>query len=107
MEYAVIIFGMLAIGCTCMLFMTITTFNRKMSEVHKSIANLHIKVMGIESDLKVEKRKPKSFQRQRAEASVRKEVVYKVPKKISGDLTMTHSGKSALVQAVLKVKDTE
>ena len=107
MEYAVIIFGLLAIGCTCTLFATITTFGRKMADVHKAIANLHIKVMKIESDMKVEKKKPKILQRQKVEASVRKEVVYKVPKKISGDLTMTHSGKSASVQAVLKVKDTE
>ena len=107
MEYAVIIFGLLAIGCTCMLFATITTFSRKIADVHKAIANLHIKVMGIESDLKAEKKKPKSSQHQRVESSVRKEVVYKVPRKISGDLTMTHSGKSASVQAILKVKDTE
>tara|TARA_B100001094_G_C18077831_1_gene743568 strand:- start:483 stop:806 length:324 start_codon:yes stop_codon:yes gene_type:complete len=107
MEYAIIFFGMLAIGCTCTLFITITTFNRKISEVHKALANLHIKTMEIESDLRVEKKKPKSLQRQKVEASVRKEVIYKVPKKISGDLTMTHGGKSASVKAILKVKDTE
>ncbi|MBG17446.1 MAG: hypothetical protein CMB77_03755 [Euryarchaeota archaeon] len=109
MEYAIIIFGLLAIGCTCMLFMTITTYNRKISEVHKALASLHIKVLGLESDLNVEKKKSKTvgFKSRKVEPDVRKEVIYKVPKKITGDLTMTHHGKSALVQATLKVKKTE
>tara|TARA_B100000282_G_C31672375_1_gene462812 strand:+ start:557 stop:886 length:330 start_codon:yes stop_codon:yes gene_type:complete len=109
MEYAVIIFGLLAIGCTCTLFLTIGTFNRKISEVHKAVANLHIKTMKLESEFKVEKNKKKLNvrQNQRVDSNVRKEVIYRVPKKISGDLTMTHSGKSASVQATLKVKNTE
>ena len=109
MEYAIIIFGLLAVGCTCMLFMTIGTYNRKISEIHKVLANLHIKFLGLESDLNVEKKKGKNpgFKNRKTESNVRKEVIYKVPKKITGDLTMTHHGKSALVQATLKVKKTE
>ena len=92
-----------------MVFMTITTYNRKISEIHKALASMHIKVLGLESDINVEKKKNQSIgtRKRRVESSVRKEVVYKVPKRISGDLTMTHQGKSALVQATLKVKDTE
>jgi len=92
-----------------MIFMTIATYNRKISEIHKALANIHIKTLKIESDLKSEKKRNNinPSKSQFREASVRKEVVYKIPKKITGDLTMTHSGKSALVQATLKVKKTE
>ena len=83
--------------------------HRKISEIHKAVANLHIKTMKLESEFKVEKNKKKLNvrQNQRVDSNVRKEVIYRVPKKISGDLTMTHSGKSASVQATLKVKNTE
>ena len=108
MEYAIIIFGMLSIGCTWMVFMSITTFNRKIAEIHKALANMHIKVLGLESDLNVEKnRSKKTVNKKRGEPGVRKEIIYKVPKTISGDLTMTHHGKSALVKATLNVKDTK
>lgn len=108
MEYAIIIFGMLSIGCTWMVFMSITTFNRKIAEIHKALASMHIKVLGIESDLKNEKNRFKTInQKKRSEPGVRKEIIYKVPKTISGDLTMTHHGKSALVSATLKVKKTD
>ena len=109
MEYAIIIFGLLSIGCTWMLFMSITTFNRKIAEIHKALASMHIKVLGLESDLSVEKNRSKkvAYQKKRGEPEVRKEIIYKVPKTISGDLTMTHHGKSAVVNATLKVKDTK
>lgn len=109
MEYAIIVFGLLAIGCTCMLFVTIGTYNRKISEIHKAIANLHVKSLTLESDLNIEKKKTKTKRNQmNSTQDIRKEVVYKVPKKISGDLTMTnYDGKSASVQATLKVKSTE
>jgi len=89
--------------------MAIGTYNRKISEIHKAVANLHVKTLGLESDLNVEKKKNKTTnsQKRRSESRVRKEVVYKIPKRISGDLTMTHKGQSALVKATLKVKDAE
>lgn len=108
MEYAIIVFGLLAIGCTCMLFMTISTYNRKISEIHRALANIHVKSMELESEMRVRKRENKnSSLKQKVKPNTVKEVIYKVPKKISGDLTMTHHGKSALVQATLKVKKTE
>ena len=109
MEYAVILFGLLSIGCTWMIAMSITTFNRKIAEIHKALANMHIKVLKLESDLKIEKARleKKNNSRRVFEPDVRKEIVYKVPKLISGDMTMNHEGKSAIVRVSLKVKDTK
>lgn len=110
MEYAVIIFGLLSIGCTCMLFLTIGTFSRKISEIHKAIAKIHVKTMELESSFNAEKKNQSrvTYEDPRKKTStVRKEVVYKIPKKITGDLIMEHSGKLASVQATLKVKETE
>ena len=109
MEYAVILFGLLSIGCTWMIAMSITTFNRKIAEIHKALASMHIKVLKFESDLKVEKNRieKRGYTRRGFEPEVRKEIVYKVPETISGDMTMKHDGKTAVVKVTLKVKDTK
>ena len=105
MEIAVILFGLLSIGCTWTLFVTIGTYNRKISEVHKALANMHIKVMEIESYINVEKKK--TNRTSNVNSRVKKEIIYKVPNKITVDLTMTHKRHSASVKAVLDVKDTK
>ena len=105
MEMAIILFGLLSIGCTWTLFITIGTYNRKIAEVHKALANMHIKVMEMESYINVEKKR--TIQTNSSNPRVKKEIIYKVPNKITGDLTMTHKGQSALVKAVLDVKDTK
>jgi hypothetical protein len=111
MEYAIIFIGILAIGCTCVLFMTINVHSAKLSELQKVIAQLHFKVLNVESDVNIAKKQRVQTRRTNysghREPCVKREVVYKVPKKISGDLIMDHRGKSACVKAVFKVKDTE
>jgi len=110
MEYAIIFIGLLAVGCTCVLFMTINVHSAKILDVQKAVAKMNFKILNVESDVNVAK-KQKVQTRQTnyggsREPRVRREVVYKVPKRISGDLTMEHNGKSALVKAILKVKET-
>ena len=114
MEYFLIFFGLLAIGCTFVLYMTISVHGKKISDIHKALSKVHLKVLNVESDVNVI-RKQKNFtrknrvyqSRESRDQRVKKEVVYRVPKKISGDLTMHHKGQSASVRATLKVKDTE
>ena len=96
MEYAVIFFGLLSIGCTCMLFAVISTYNKKIAEIHKVIANLHIKTMKFESELERKK-----------DSSSSKEVVYKIPKKLYGELRMRQNGNEAVVKANLTVDKVE
>jgi len=108
MEYAVVFIGILAIGCTCVLFMTINVHSAKLSELQKAIAQLHFKVLSVESDVNVAKKQRVQPRRTKySEPRVKREVVYKIPKKITGDLTMENHGKSACVKATFKVKDAE
>ena len=96
MEYAVIFFGLLSIGCTCMLFAVISTYNKKISEIHKVIAKLHIKTMKFEGELDRKK-----------DSNSSKEVVYKIPKKLYGELRMRQNGNEAVVKANLTVDKVE
>ena len=102
MEYAVILFGLLSIGCTCMIFAVISTYNKKISEIHKVIANLHIKAMKAEDALKNISKQP-----QKDSGSFKKEVIYKIPKKLFGELRMRNNGKEAVVKASLSVEKVE
>ena len=110
MDAAVIIIGALVVGCVFVLFMTITVHGTKISDLQKALAKLHFKTLSIESDVKVSKKQSKrnlSSGKKYNEPRVKREVVYKIPKRISGDLTMENDGKSASVKAVFKVKGTE
>lgn len=102
MEYAVIFFGLLSIGCTCMIFAVISTYNKKISEIHKVIANLHIKAMKTENALKAG-----GSHSQKTDVNPKKEVVYKIPKKLFGELRMRNNGKEAVVKASLSVEKVE
>ena len=111
MEYFLIFVGLLAIGCTFVLFMTINVHGKKISDIHKALKKMHLKVLNVESDVNVIRkqkatnfRKSKNYQK---DYRAKREVIYKVPKKISGDLIMEHEDKSASVKAVLKVKDVD
>jgi hypothetical protein len=108
MEYAIIFIGLLAVGCTCVLFMTINVHSAKFLEFQKVIAQLHFKVLNVESDVNIVKKQRVQPRRTKySEPRVKREVVYKIPKKITGDLTMENQGKLASVKAVFKVKDAE
>jgi len=108
MEYAIIFIGLLAVGCTCVLFMTINVHSAKFSEFQKVIAQLHFKVLNVESDVNIVKKQRVQPRRTKySEQRVKREVVYKIPKKITGNLTMENKGKSAHVKAVFRVKDAE
>ena len=108
MEYAVVFIGILAIGCTCVLFMTINVHSAKLSELQKAVAQLHFKVLNVESDVNITKKQRAHPRRTKySEPRVKREVVYKIPKKITGDLTMENRGKSASVKAVFKISGTE
>ena len=102
MEYAVIFFGLLSIGCTCMIFAVISTYNKKISEIHKVIANLHIKTMKTEDALKSLGNQP-----QKENGNFKKEIIYKIPKKLFGELRMRNNGKEAVVKASLSVEKVE
>ena len=111
MEYLVILIGVLSVGCTFVLFMTISVHGKKISDVHKVLKKMHLKILNVESDVNVfKKQKSQPFRSRRNQSKEnrsKREVIYKVPKKISGDLTMHHEGQSASVKATLKVKDAE
>ena len=110
MDAALIIIGALVVGCIFVLFMTITVHGTKISDLQKALAKLHFKTLNMESDINVSKKQPtRNLNRNKKyqEPRVKREVVYKIPKRISGDLTMENEGKSASVKAVFKVKGTE
>jgi hypothetical protein len=108
MEYAIVFIGILAIGCTCVLFMTINVHSSKISDVQKAVARLHFKVLNVESDVNIVKKQRVHHVRTKySEPRVKREVVYKIPKKITGDLTMENHGKLASVKAVFKISGTE
>ena len=108
MEIAVILFGLLSIGCTWTIFMTISIFNKKIGDLQKAVANLHVSFMELDSKFKAmkeEKKKQKHVTYDRT--GKLKEIIYKVPKEIKGDLDMIHEGKQALVAATFRVKETK
>ena len=59
MEIAVILFGLLSIGCTWTIFMTISIFNKKIGDLQKAVANLHVSFMELDSKFKVMKEEKK------------------------------------------------
>ena len=108
MEIAIIIFGLLSIGCTWMIFMTISVFNKKIAEMHKVIANLHITSMNIQSKIKsIEEKEKKKKPVVYDKSGKIREIVYKVPREIKGNLNMNHNGTFASVDATFKVKETK
>ena len=107
MEYAVIFFGLLSIGCTCMIFVIINTYNKKISDVQKATAKIHLKMMEIESSFKSIVQKNRESNRKTNSFSRGKEIIYRIPKKIFGDLVMDHDGNRASVKATLKVEKVD
>ena len=100
MEYAVIFFGLLSIGCTCMLFVVIGTYNKKIADIHKNIVEMHLKTLKLETDFK-------EFKDPKRSKLHEKQSVYKIPKKLFGELRMTQNGQEAVVKASLKVDKIE
>lgn len=107
MDYAVIFFGLLSIGCTCMIFLIISTYNRKISDVQKATSKVHFKMLEVESNVNSLAKKEKDFGKRASNFSKGKEIIYRIPKKISGNLTMEQNGHQASVKASLKVESVD